>query len=428
MPRVTPATPGTLRRAARPNTRLPFRHNRRSPAFLAASERGIWCSTDLGRTWDLRTNGLPWNEIQGFAGGSNPQTDSLVLYCTVASKVRRPVRGACFARAIEEHRGSRPWAAGINTETEKADQWAYGSIAQYKQVLTTDAQPLTVYVHEHQHRVPSPASRHGVSQRRRRRDAGGNVTSWTRDSSATTSRQTTSRPRLARCWKGGDAPFGVGHLQQRSRSPDAGPEATCQITHDGGGPGSTAIPIRPRRESPDPGSAWVCNGLVVTTTWHYYIDPFRGAIDITSPTPTSASPAHWTPARPGSGGTRTAGPRGGTRATRLAFDPEVAGQDVGGVLQRARHSQRQHHLGAPRPRPARRRLHLARLRRFLEARGERHSAQAGDVHRARPAQPQGTHARSTPACSTAGVYKSTDDGKTWTLKGQPGWGIHATCA
>ena len=35
---------------------------------------------------------------------------------------------------------------GLNTETKKADQWAYGSISQYEQVLTTDAKPLTVYV------------------------------------------------------------------------------------------------------------------------------------------------------------------------------------------------------------------------------------------------------------------------------------------
>lgn len=27
-------------------------------------------------------------------------------------------------------------------------------------------------------------------------------------------------------------------------------------------------------QQPGPGSAWVCNGLVVTTTWHFYVDPF----------------------------------------------------------------------------------------------------------------------------------------------------------
>ena len=34
---------------------------------------------------------------------------------------------------------------GLNTETKKADEWAYGAIAQYHQLLATDAKPLTVY-------------------------------------------------------------------------------------------------------------------------------------------------------------------------------------------------------------------------------------------------------------------------------------------
>jgi hypothetical protein len=35
---------------------------------------------------------------------------------------------------------------GLNTETRKADEWAYGAISQYHQILTTDARPETVYV------------------------------------------------------------------------------------------------------------------------------------------------------------------------------------------------------------------------------------------------------------------------------------------
>ena len=35
---------------------------------------------------------------------------------------------------------------GINTETKAADQYAFGPVAQYHQVLTTDARPQTVYV------------------------------------------------------------------------------------------------------------------------------------------------------------------------------------------------------------------------------------------------------------------------------------------
>ena len=34
---------------------------------------------------------------------------------------------------------------GINTDTKTADEWAYGPLAQYQQLLTTDANPLLVY-------------------------------------------------------------------------------------------------------------------------------------------------------------------------------------------------------------------------------------------------------------------------------------------
>lgn len=34
---------------------------------------------------------------------------------------------------------------GINVETTATGQWAYGPIAQYRQVLTTDANPKTAY-------------------------------------------------------------------------------------------------------------------------------------------------------------------------------------------------------------------------------------------------------------------------------------------
>jgi len=34
---------------------------------------------------------------------------------------------------------------GLNTDTKQADQWTYGSISQYNQLLATAAKPLTVY-------------------------------------------------------------------------------------------------------------------------------------------------------------------------------------------------------------------------------------------------------------------------------------------
>ena len=49
----------------------------------------------------------------------------------------------------------------------------------------------------------------------------------------------------------------------------------CYITKDGGRTWSSAHTLLAPGEQPAPASPWVCNGLVVTTTWHYYIDPHQ---------------------------------------------------------------------------------------------------------------------------------------------------------
>ena len=54
--------------------------------MFAATDKGIWRSDDGGQNWAEKTNGLPWKEIQGFAGGSNPEDNTIMLYCTISSK------------------------------------------------------------------------------------------------------------------------------------------------------------------------------------------------------------------------------------------------------------------------------------------------------------------------------------------------------
>ena len=54
--------------------------------FFAATEQGIWRSDDQGRSWSARTTGLPWQELQGFAGGSHAGNGRIRLYCSVRSK------------------------------------------------------------------------------------------------------------------------------------------------------------------------------------------------------------------------------------------------------------------------------------------------------------------------------------------------------
>lgn len=114
--------------------------------MFAATDQGIWRSDDGGHKWSERTTGLPWKEIQGFAGGSNADTHTARLYCCVRSRNEQgKFVGGVYVSADRGDSWQSAMGSGINTETKQSDQWAYGPIAQYTHVLTTDANPLIVY-------------------------------------------------------------------------------------------------------------------------------------------------------------------------------------------------------------------------------------------------------------------------------------------
>ncbi|NQT17045.1 MAG: hypothetical protein HQ582_30085, partial [Planctomycetes bacterium] len=251
-----------------------FDRSRQGRVMFAATDRGIWRSDDGGRTWVEKVNGLPWKEIQGFAGGSNAQDDLVTLYCTVASKAAGGVfQGGIFRSTDRGETWQSAMGRGINRETKKADQWAYGSIAQYMQLLTTDANPRIVYAMNTSTGFHPPY--HDTVYRS---DDGGET--W-RDTYFMDPRfqEYNVAPNYVtastgQCWKGGDAPFGVAIS---NADPDRVilVRSQCYITHNGGDTWFNGHTYPAPGQEPKPGCAWVSNGLVVTTTWHYYVDPFE---------------------------------------------------------------------------------------------------------------------------------------------------------
>jgi len=381
--------------------------------MFAATDKGIWRSDDGGKTWAEETDGLPWKEIQGFSGGSDPKTGVTMLYCTVPSKDENGVfKGGIYRSRDRDQTWQSAMGAGTNTSIGKKDQWSYGPIAQYRQVLTTDAAPLTVYALNTSTGFHPP-----YHETVYRSDDGGD--NW---------RATFYQdPRFAQynvapdyvtastgqSFKGGDTPFGAAICNS-----DPGRlilvYSQSYITHNGGGTWFTGDTCPAPGQTPKPGSAWVCTGLVVTTTWNYYIDPLQANrhyiayTDIGFARSVDASKTwiwwdknSWAPWR--------------NTCYEMAFDPQTPGKmwgafsDVHDIPNDNIISERHGHNGPG---------GVCISRDFgaswkSEAQGLPLRPATGIV--LDPKSPK--NARTLYAgVFLEGVYKSTDDGKTWTLK------------
>jgi len=251
-----------------------FDNTNQGQVMFAATNKGIWRSDDAGKNWAEKINGLPWKQIQGFAAGSNPAKNIIMLYCTINSNNEGGTfKGGVYSSSDRGQTWHPAMGSGINTDTKKADQWAYGPIAQYRQILTTDKNPLTVYVlntstgfHPPHHETVYRSDDGGKHWRatffqdprfKQYNVAPNYVTASTGQS-----------------FKGGNTPFGAAIC---NTNPDRLILLWSQsyITHNGGDTWFTGDTYPAPDQKPKPGCAWVCTGLVVTTTWNYYIDPFE---------------------------------------------------------------------------------------------------------------------------------------------------------
>ena len=247
---------------------------RHGHTMFAATEKGIWRSEDNGWTWTDKTNGLPWKQIQGFAGASNRMDDIIMLYCTVSSKDKGGVyKGGVYSSRDRGQTWQQAMGRGINIETTKTDQWAYSSISHYRQILATDKNPLTVYVlntstgfnpphHETVYRSDNGGKSWRATYFQDPRFEHYNVAPNYVTASA------------GQSFKGGDTPFGAAIC---NTDPNRLILVWSQsyITHDGGTTWFNGDTYPAPGQEVKAGCAWVCSGLVVTTTWDYYIDPFE---------------------------------------------------------------------------------------------------------------------------------------------------------
>jgi photosystem II stability/assembly factor-like uncharacterized protein len=240
--------------------------------FIATSE-GIFRSTDLTKGYAPCRTGLPPGAVTSFSGGSKGQAQR--LYTTVECSLSDGrLQGGVYA----SEDGGTTWHScmqgGLNVQTRRTDRYAQGDIPQYRFIATTDRDPLRVYVYCTSTSYWPP--NHSTVYRS---DDGGKT--W--------AAVLFSDPRFAQR-KLYNVADDYASLQwgQREQSPpyslvvcrgDPDVVAMCAsawlLRTDDGGRAWRPCQTGPAADGDRGGKAWRCNGLVVTSTWNYYIDPHQ---------------------------------------------------------------------------------------------------------------------------------------------------------
>jgi photosystem II stability/assembly factor-like uncharacterized protein len=239
--------------------------------FIATSD-GLFRSRNPYKDYVACGKGLPPGAITSFSGAI-AKGPGLRLYLTVeCSLVAGQLSGGVFASEDAGLTWRSCFSGGLNTQTRRTDQWAQGDIPQYRFIATTDENPLRVYVYCAGTSYWPP--NHSTVYRS---DDGG--TTWTP--------VFFSDPRFARLkLYNVEDDYVSRKWGQREQAPPYSmvvngqdPDLVVMCTSawvvrtENGGRTWRVCHTGPAVDGDAGGQAWPCNGLVVTTTWNYYIDP-----------------------------------------------------------------------------------------------------------------------------------------------------------
>lgn len=231
-----------------------------------ATGEGLFRSDDDGDTWTPATAGLTSTDVRSVCAAVDQKGRRAVLYAAVRSEsVDGVYRGGVFKSDDLGERWISVMNDTLNRDVKPADRWAHGEVAQYLTVLCAEDEPDVVWAFNANtgvlppHHTAAYRSEDGGRSWRATffpdpRFAGYNLET---DYVAAGDGQFYQAPpdEVAICPTDPDVVIQV----------DAG---SCLVTHDGGKSWFCGHTHETRKKG-----FFESTGLVVTSTWHYRIDP-----------------------------------------------------------------------------------------------------------------------------------------------------------
>jgi photosystem II stability/assembly factor-like uncharacterized protein len=234
--------------------------------YVGTSEN-VFRSADGGKTFQPCSNGLPKGKpIKDFAGGSNDQVTMLyaALPCWLDGG---KLAGGVYALGSGAEGWRRVMNPQIDVSTKRTSQWAQGDLPDYTHLAANDADPMRAYAYCAGTSYFPP--NHSTIYRT---DDGGRSwrAVWYVDPRF---EQCNAAPDYQISYTGQSWQGRTNFLEISPTDPDVLFRGRVFLTTNGGKSWWPVHAIKANDATADATIRWITNGLVVTTTWHYYVDP-----------------------------------------------------------------------------------------------------------------------------------------------------------